>query len=160
MPASEMMVIDASVSAKWFLKDEGDTELADDILLGILAGDIQGHVPRIASYEVCGLLTKACLTRKADATKRITLEKAMACAREWFGLPLEIHDATELEGIEALRMAVEYSQQHYDMTYLRLAIQLNCPWCTADEQILKANPPTFPTRQILILRNRNSSEAG
>ncbi len=149
---ADPMVIDSSVAAKWFLTDEDDTDLADDVLLGLLAGEVEGHVPRVASYEVCALLTRACLTRKSGATvRRITLDKAIACVREFFGLPLTTHDASEAEGVEALQMAVEYSKGHYDMAYLRLASRLNCCWCTADEKVLEANPPTFPARHVVLL---------
>ncbi len=39
---AKKMVIDSSVAAKWFLKDEVDTDLADDLLLSLLAGEIEG----------------------------------------------------------------------------------------------------------------------
>ena len=43
----ERMVIDASVTAKWFLKDplETDTDLADEILIAMLAEDVELHAP-------------------------------------------------------------------------------------------------------------------
>ena len=148
---AERVVIDASVAAKWFLEDEHDVDLAEDVLISLLGGDIDAHVPRIASYEVCGLLAKACLTRKSNGAARITVEKATQCVREFFSLPLTTHDATQEEGIEALRMAVEYSKGHYDMTYLRLAGQLDCPWCTADHKALEANRPSFPRHHVLVL---------
>jgi len=148
---ADAMVIDTSVVAKWFLRHEDDTDLADDVLVGLLAGDFEGHVPRIASYEVCSVLAKACKSKSNSSNRRMTMDTAIAFVREFFNLPLTTHDASLDEGIEALQMAVEYSQSHYDMTYLRLASKLNCRWCTADEKVLKANPPTFPTDKVVLL---------
>jgi predicted nucleic acid-binding protein len=48
-------------------------------------------------------------------------------------------------------MAVDYSKGHYDMTYLRLAEQLGCRWCTADRKVLRAPAPGFPVHRVLLL---------
>jgi predicted nucleic acid-binding protein len=47
----ERMVVDATVVGKWFLKDalETDTDVADEILIALLAGDLELHAPRIIS---------------------------------------------------------------------------------------------------------------
>ena len=52
------LVIDTSVAVKWFLKDpiEDDTDLADDILVALLADDLELHAPRIFTYEVSGVV--------------------------------------------------------------------------------------------------------
>lgn len=150
---TERLVIDASVAAKWFLKDalEADVDLAEDILLALLAGDIELHAPRLISYEVCGLLAKACAHRGRGRASRLTKEKAVVCVREFFGLPIQIAEATAEEGMEALEMAVNYAKGHYDMTYIRLADKLDSKWCTADGKILQAVPGGFPSHRVLIL---------
>jgi predicted nucleic acid-binding protein len=48
-------------------------------------------------------------------------------------------------------MAVTYSKGLYDMTYIRLAQQLDCRWCTADRKLLQALAPGFPTERVLQL---------
>ncbi|MCH7873092.1 MAG: type II toxin-antitoxin system VapC family toxin [Planctomycetes bacterium] len=154
------MVIDASVAAKWFLQDtlEGDTDLALEILAAFLSGDLELHAPRIFTYEVCGLLTKACSWRlPTNNGFRLTKEQAVRCAHEFFGLPIRIAGASEAEGCEALEMAVDYSKQHYDMTYVRLAQNLDCQWCTADMKADEAVPPAFPSNRILHLQALRSS---
>ena len=121
----ERLVIDASVAAKWFLKDpsEADVDLADDILSAFLAGDIELHAPRILSYELCGLLAKACAPQGRRGARRLSKEKAIAAVQEFFGLPIQISEATMEEGVEALEMAVDYAKRHYDMIYLPLLAQ-------------------------------------
>jgi hypothetical protein len=79
---ADLMVVDATVVAKWFLKDplETDTDLADDILIALLVGDLELHAPRILSYEVSGLLARACLTRPPGAgAARLTRDRAVQC---------------------------------------------------------------------------------
>ncbi len=58
---ADRYVIDASVAAKWFLKDsfEDHVDLAEGILVDVLAGDIVLHAPRLMTYEVSRLLWKA-----------------------------------------------------------------------------------------------------
>lgn len=151
---AERMVIDASVAAKWFLQDvlEQDTDLADDILVDLLSGDMELHAPRVFTYEVCWVLTKACQRRLPPPNGfRLTKEQALRCARELFRLPIHLAEATEAEGCEALEMAVDYSKQHFDMTYIRLAQVLDCQWCTADLKVVEAVPPTFPRERVLQL---------
>ena len=151
---SGRMVIDASVAAKWFLKDpsETDIDLADDVLVALLAGDLEIHAPRIFTYEVCGLLTKACQTHdRQTRLPRVTKPLAVASIRELFGLPIHLSEATEEEGAQALEMAVDYSKQHYDMTYVRLAENLDCQWCTADGKALEGIPRSFPRHRVLLL---------
>lgn len=54
MNLPERLVIDASVAAKWFLKDviERDIDLADDILLACLADEVELHAPQILPYDL------------------------------------------------------------------------------------------------------------
>lgn len=151
---SERMVIDASVAAKWFLQDalEKDTELADDILLAFLSDDLELHAPRIFTYEVCGLLTKACQRRLPGTNGfRLTKDQALRCAHELFGLSIRFAETTEAEGCQALELAVDYSKKHYDMTYVRLAEILDCQWCTADQKADAAVPKAFPRNRVLHL---------
>lgn len=152
---ADRMVIDSSVAAKWFLKDslEEDIDLAVDILAAFLADDVELHAPRIFTYEVCGLLTKACNTLDPSTKKpRITVQYAKKCIQELFGLPIQISEASLEEGTEALQMAVDYSKTHGDMTFLRLAELHDCEWCTADAKVFRCgNRPGFPEDRVLLL---------
>src|SRR5262245_29013316 len=128
---ADRVVLDASVAVKWFLKDslETDTDLADDILVAMLAGDLEVHAPRIISYEVGGVFTRACLTRDpVSKTARITKADAVQCLRDFLDLPIEMHDTSADEAARALEMAVDFNKTHWDMMYVHLAEQSGCQW--------------------------------
>lgn len=150
---AERLVIDASIAAKWFLDDESDVDLATDILAEFLAGDIELHAPRVFMYEVCSLLAKACGGRrltKADGSQKV---------RDLFALAqsIELIELEETSAVSSLEMSADFSKTFKDMTYLWLAEELDCQWCTADEKVLKGgSPAAFPIRRILILSTRRS----
>lgn len=143
---AETVVLDANVAAMWILTDEPYANVADNILVAIIAGDIEAHAPRIFTYEVSGTLTKAC------AGKRLTPATAIQFLEKLFGLPIIISPASKEEAQEALQMATQFSKTHADMTYLRLAEMLDVNFCTADEKLLiGGTPPGFPTHRIVLL---------
>jgi predicted nucleic acid-binding protein len=149
---ADQMVIDANVGAKWFLKDETDVDVADGILAALLADDLELHVPRVFTYEVCALLAKACGTRHTTTkTPRLAKDLAIQCVVRLFALPIQFAEPSVEEGTDSLGMSVDFSQTFKDMTYLRLAERLDCQFCTADTKILKANPPAFPTHRVVLL---------
>lgn len=151
---TDLLVLDASVAAKWFLKDgmETHTAEADEILLQLLAGDIELYAPRVIYYEVCHLLNRACrVTDPSTGSFRLSKEKAVESAREFFALPVHILDMTEDEYIGALEVAVDYHRGHADMTYIKLAERLDCQWCTGDDKVLKGIASTFPSHYVLLL---------
>ncbi len=152
MNLPERLVIDASVAAKWFLKDaiESDVDLASDILLACLADEVELHAPQILPYEVCGLLARACGQIKGNPP-RLDKTRAVEFARAFFQIPIQISAAIEDECIAAVGMAVDYGKGSYDMTYIRLAETLNCQWCTADEQVIRVVPSGFPLQHVLLL---------
>ena len=151
---ADLLVLDASVAAKWFLKDDLESYLdqADELLLRLLADDIELYAPRVIHYEVCQLLNRA--TRRLDpntGTFRLTKEQAIQCAQEFLDLPVHVLDATEQEHIGALGVAIDYYRGHADMTYMELARRLNCRWCTADDNVLEGVSGTFPSHQVVLL---------
>ncbi len=160
---AEQFVVDASVAAKWFLKDssEAHADLADDILIDLLAGDVDLHAPRVMSYEVCRLLWKACLTpRRGADTKRLETDVALDCVRLLFDIPLHFANATPEESSEAIEMGVRYYKNYYDMTYLRLADELDCRVLTADEKLLLSAPSSFPLHRFLRLADYHNRSSG
>jgi predicted nucleic acid-binding protein len=151
---ADPLVLDASVAAKWFLKDELESyiEQADELLLRLLADDVELYAPRVIHYEVCHLLRKA--TRHPDpntGTFRLSKENAIQSAQEFLALPLYILDTIEQEYIWALETAIDYHKGHADMTYIALAERLHCQWCTADDNVLEGVPATFPSSLVMLL---------
>ncbi len=161
---AERYVVDASVAAKWFLKDsfEDHVDLAEEVLIDGLAGDIELHAPRIMSYEVCRLLWKACLTPSADKkSKRLDKDTACSCIETFFDLPVAPAEATAQEAIDSLGLGVQFWKNFYDMTYLRLAETLRCRVLTADEKLLRGVSPDFPlARFVPLTEYRQARSAG
>ncbi len=151
---AERYVIDASVAAKWFLKDsfEDHVDLAEEVLVDVLAGDIELHAPRLMSYEVCRLLWKAGIAKGPDkGSKRLDKETALKCVETLFDLPVAFAEATAREAAESVGFGVRYQKNFYDMTYLRLAETLQCRVITADEKLLRSGPPDFPLARFVLL---------
>jgi predicted nucleic acid-binding protein len=150
----EPMVVDASVVAKWFLRDELEVELdaADDLLAAFFAGEIELHAPATLQYEVCGLLTKACRQRLPSTSgPRLQKADAIAHVRDFFAIPLQFHEATSDGEVEAVELGVDHGKSYYDMTYVRLAQELGCRCCVSDERLLGGVGPGFPRQHVMTL---------
>ena len=131
---------------------ESDVDLADQIFLKMENGMLELHAPGVFPHEIRGLLTRACLTRpQRGGPPRLSAEIAVQAIQTISEYPIQIHEETVEGGQEALRMAVKYSKGHFDMTYLRLAEQLDCQWCTADGKILSSLLKGFPIHRVLLL---------
>lgn len=151
---TKKIVIDACIVTKWFVKDhlEADVDLADGLLVAMLVGDIEIHAPRILTYEVSGVLSRVCRTRYQGTKKtRLGKKEAIKSIRDLFDLPLQISEPTKNEAVTAGEMAINYSKEFEDMTYLRLAEELDCQLYTADEKMVKGCPPGYPKNRILLL---------
>jgi len=146
------LVIDASVAAKWFLKDEQGTPAADDLLLRLLADDLELYAPEIFYYELGALLARACAaTSRLSGRRRLEGVQARRCLTELFRLPIHGVRPSEAESVRALEMSISYSKSYYDMIYLQLAETMGCPWCTADAKILETHPKNFPANSVVLL---------
>ncbi|WP_165227395.1 type II toxin-antitoxin system VapC family toxin [Aquisphaera insulae] len=148
---ADRLVIDASVAAKWFLDDELDVDLAEEILLRFLQGSLDLHAPRIFRYEVRALLAKACGSRKASGERRLSKEDGEEAVKKLFKLDIPLSDETEDGAASTLDMCVSFSKTFKDMSYLRLAIDLDCRFCTSDRRVRESVPATFPTDRVVLL---------
>ena len=151
---ADRLVVDASVVAKWFLKDklEADVDLADGLLVALLAGDVDLHAPKTLRYEICGLLTKACRVRVSSTGKpRLSKIDAVEHVRDFLALPLQFHEPAAEEEVASVELAVDHARSYYDMTYLRLAMILGCKCCVADQRVLGGVGPTFPRQHVVTL---------
>jgi predicted nucleic acid-binding protein len=153
---TDKFVVDASVAVKWFLKDrfEEHVELAEEVLLDFLAGEVELHAPRIMSYEVCRLLWKACLSHGPEKdSKRLDKKTALERAEALFELSLIFAEATVDEAASAIELGARFGKNFYDMTYLHLAEVLSCKVITADEKLLRGVPEDFPLHRFVLLTN-------
>ena len=149
---AERFVLDASVAAKWFLKDEPDVDLAEELLNRILTGDLEAHVPHLFLYEVPGLLAQACGSRNPETRQpRFTKSQALDALADFFGVSLSVHQVDVHGASRALELAVDCSKRFKDMSYVNLAVSLDCEWCTADEKVLRGDAPIFPSDRVVLL---------
>jgi predicted nucleic acid-binding protein len=147
---AEKLVVDASVAAKWFLNDEKDVDLAEDILANFLAGDLELHAPRVFRYEVCSLIAKACASR-SSGVPRITKADGTEAVKTLFQLGIQFKELVEEAAVSALERCVDCSKTFKDMSYLHLAEEIDCKFCTADGRVKEGVPPSFPKDRVLIL---------
>lgn len=121
-------VVDASVSAAWFLPDEAtaDTEAA---LQATVTHDV--WVPALWLLEVGNLLLSAQRRKRITADKRRELAAAASALR--------IRVDREPVAITALdELAARYGLSAYDAAYLELALRRRLPLATLDEALLAA----------------------
>jgi len=124
------LVVDASVVAKLYLKDEADTENANLLFARFASGQVQLAAPRFIKYEVPAAI------RSAMAAVRVDQEIWESAVNSFKSLGLAIFDDTGCER-EAMKLAVGYGCSYYDALYLLLAEDLGYHLVTADEKLWK-----------------------
>ncbi len=121
-----MRVVDASVAAKWFLKEE-HTEEAHRLL----DGPDELHAPDFLLIEMDNVLCKR--IRRGDVADR-EADSARAMLRE---LPLEYHPFSPLLD-SAYSVAKQTRRSLYDCLYVALAMTLGGRMVTADRKLYDA----------------------
>lgn len=121
-------VVDASVSAAWFLPNEAtaDTEAA---LHATATQDV--WVPSLWLLEIGNLLLSA------QRRKRITADKR----RELAGAAAQLRIKVDREPVSIIvldELASRYALSAYDAAYLELALRRRLPLATLDEALLAA----------------------
>lgn len=124
-----MVVVDASVAAKWFLIEQDSKDA-----LKILNSDMKLVGPTLAKYEVAGAFTR----RAKD--KQITVDDAKSYMDRWL-----LAIATNVMRLEednrditsALDLAIKMVHVLPDCIYLAMAKRLDVPLVTADEVFAK-----------------------
>lgn len=121
-------VVDASISAAWFLPDEAtaDTEAA---LQATATHDV--WVPALWLLEMGNLLLSAQRRKRISAEKRRELAAAAAALRVRVDRePVAITTLDEL--------AARHGLSAYDAAYLELALRRSLPLATRDDALLAA----------------------
>lgn len=125
---STAFVVDASVSAAWFLPDEA-TAYTQAALQATATAEL--WVPTLWLLEVANLLHSAQRRRRITAAKRGELACAAAALR------LQVcREPVSLLTLDAL--AAEHGLSAYDACYLELALRRRLPLATLDEALLAA----------------------
>jgi predicted nucleic acid-binding protein len=121
------IVVDTSVLIKWF-KTRGEELLKEAARLReeIDRGGIEVHVPALLLYEVGNILLVK--TRLGPAA----LDEAVARLE---ALPFLVAPPATPLLVRALRLGREFNLTFYDASFLALAVELDCPFVTADQRL-------------------------
>jgi len=116
-----IMVIDASVAAKWFV-DEPDSDLARSVLLDLRDGPGRYAVPELFFVEMLSVLSK--------------MAESEAQLKDLLGILEDLGFARLALGHETLQRAAELAYTRglsaYDAVYASTASLLGGQWLTAD----------------------------
>lgn len=125
---STAFVVDASVSAAWFLPDEA-TAYTRAALHATVTRAV--WVPALWLFEMANLLLSAQRRRRITAAKRAELAAAASALR------LQVcREPVSLQTLDAL--AAEHALSAYDACYLELALRRRLPLATLDQELLAA----------------------
>ncbi len=123
-------VVDASVSAAWFLPDEA-TPFTEAALQATASAEV--WVPALWLLEMGNLLLSAQRRKRiADAKRRELVAAASA-------LRLRI-DREPVSMVDLDALAAHFALTAYDAAYLELALRRNLPLATLDAALLAALP--------------------
>ncbi|MEM2971983.1 MAG: type II toxin-antitoxin system VapC family toxin [Candidatus Bathyarchaeia archaeon] len=124
--APEKVVLDASVIAKWYLKEKY-SEQALKLRDNYISGRITIAAPVILEYEVLNALKYS-----GAYSEQELVDVARSLNKygfEYWRLKGELKN-------ETIKAAVKYSITIYDAGYLALATLMKTPFYTADEELL------------------------
>jgi len=122
-----MLVLDASVVAKWF-KDEEHSDIALKIREEFYKGVHDIIVPDLLFYEISNIM------RHND---KFSLSLIMASIKSIFDLGINIAVPSEDLIINAVEIAYRHNITVYDAIYVALAMQTNGTFVTADRSLYK-----------------------
>ncbi len=134
-------VLDASVAAKWFLKDEPLAEESAHFLDQFAAGHNNICVPDLFWLELGNI------GWKAVRVGRTSVEVAEKAIRQLLELGIATSPTKQLLP-EALSIAMAFQRTVYDSIYVALAVALNRLLITADERLANALGAYFPVRWL------------
>ena len=124
-------VVDASVAAKWHLRDEPLTDLTDAVLKAFRNNLIELIAPDCIWYEVTAAI------RKALRTGRVTTDDARDSVADFAGLLMPTVGSRSLI-VPAYDRALRYGCSVYDGVYLALADAFGVPFLHADARLQNA----------------------
>ena len=127
-------VLDDSVTMRWFFEDGSPQDLAyADTILAALE-DQGAIVPVTWGLEVANVLSRA------EAKSVVKAVRTDAFTKMLESLNIQLDTATFEHSLSGtLRLARKYKLSSYDASYIELAIRLNIPLATLDEDLQKAS---------------------
>jgi len=131
-----LIVVDASVVAKWFLLEPG-SETARALLKTNVAGENVLIAPHTLLEEVCSLIAKR--FRIKLLTEQVAKE-AFTFLMRYQPVLLDLPTVQA----EALDIALKFHISFWDAIYLALAISNRCDLITADKRLYAAASRHYP----------------
>ena len=137
-----LLVLDASVAAKWFvLAGEPLKSEALDLLAHSLDGQIEFIIPDLFWAELGNVLCKA--VRQGRSTTR-DAEESLRRAKK-----MELSAVSSAELVEeAFDIARQYHRSFYDSIYVALAVSRQAHLVTADEKLANATAAYLPVKWL------------
>ncbi len=137
-----MIVIDASVAVKWYVR-----EISSDQADALLLNPNELVAPDFFVIEVA-----AALVRKANMNKdnRIASETGLASFTAMLECGVVRTESTQLADLmAAARLALDLGHPIKDCIYLALAMKLGCELLTSDRRFAAKAEPVWPKVRVL-----------
>lgn len=124
--ALEKVVLDASVIAKWYLKEKYSEE-ALNLRDNYVSGRITIAVPALLEYEVLNTLKYSGAYSEQELTD--IARSLNKYGFEWYRLKNKLKE-------ETIKIATKYNITIYDASYLALSTLIKATFFTADDELL------------------------
>ncbi|MEO6362492.1 MAG: type II toxin-antitoxin system VapC family toxin [Caldimonas sp.] len=126
-------VLDASITATWFLPDEA-SEPADNAYALMRRGALVLHAPELWLWECGNIVANAVKRRRLSVADALLAWSAVDSIRS----RIELLPPDPAQVAAALPIALEHGLSLYDAAYLRLAMSLQIPLLTSDRAVARA----------------------
>jgi len=136
-------VIDASVAAKWFLPESGETLTAEalDLLKGYAMGQVRFLVPDLFWAELGNVLWKAVRLKRLSQR---SAEAALRATRDRDFPTVPSHSLLEA----AFTIASAFDRTVHDALYVALALHSKSQLVTADGRLANALAAHLPVKWL------------
>lgn len=138
-----LVVIDASVAAKWFLPARGETLMdeAFHLLRSYAKGELQFLVPDLFWAELANIFWKAVRQHRWE---KPAAERALASLEE-----RRLATVSSLTLLDvAFGIATAFDRTVYDALYVSLAVHSKAQFITADERLANALAAQLPVKWL------------
>ena len=126
-------VLDASITAPWFLPDEASAA-SDDAYASMRRGVLVFHAPELWLWECGNIIANAVKLRRFTAADGLLAWSAVDSIRTRV-----VFAETQPGHVSAaLKLALDHGLSVYDAAYLRLAASLRLPLLTTDRALGRA----------------------
>ncbi|MDE3178419.1 MAG: type II toxin-antitoxin system VapC family toxin [Acidobacteriota bacterium] len=135
------LVIDASVSAKWFFSETNSGD-ARELLKACERGEVEFLAPEVLVAEMANLIWKKVLQRSVDG------RYGAAFLDRFRQIPITLQPTLPLSAA-AFELAVQFRHPVYDCLYVVLAVKERCDFVTADRRLFRALNPVLSCVRLL-----------